>query len=102
MSVLDSNGNPVNTRNNPLAPIIQGLNVLHQRSEAQQMQLVQLGLLVEFLIEKMTTPDASGKPLLTFNQNEFETWSSARFEEIKQESERRMNASPTPAVNLEG
>lgn len=67
--------------------IIMALNTLTRRNQAQQLQIMQLGLLIEFLIEKLGArqlPD--GSSVFAVDETEYETWSTQRYEEIKAEA----------------
>lgn len=85
MSILDSSGMPV--RKTTDDQIILALNTLARRNQALQMQLMQLGMLVEFLMEKLSTthmPD--GSPLFAVDEKEFEDFSRRRYDEIKEQA----------------
>lgn len=82
MAVLDSSGMPV--RKTTDDQVIMALNTLARRNQAMQMQIMQLGLLVEFVIEKLSNismPD--GSPVFVVDDTEFEEFSRKRYEEIK-------------------
>ena len=82
MSVLDARGMPVQKISED--QIVTALNTLNRRNQAQQMQIMQMGLLIEFLIEKLSTrklPD--GDPIFTVSEQEYEDFSRTRYEEIR-------------------
>lgn len=104
MPLLDAQGAPV--RKTTDDQLILALNTLSQRNQSLQLQLMQLGLLVEFLIEKLgktTLPD--GSPVFSVEDSEFEEFSTRRYQEIQQEAKefnRLMQESKTKnPVNLE-
>lgn len=77
MSLFDAKGQVV--RKITDEQIITALNALAQRHQNQQMQLMQLGILVEYLIEK------SG---IVIDEDEFSTYAEKRYAEIRAESQR--------------
>ena len=85
MPLLDAQGAPV--RKTTDDQLILALNTLSQRNQSLQLQLMQLGLLVEFLIEKLgktTLPD--GSPVFSVEDSEFEEFSTRRYQENQQEA----------------
>lgn len=103
MSVLDARGNEVRKVSDD--QIIMALNTVAKRNQALQMQLMQLGLLVEFLIEKLgSVALADGTPVFSVDEKEFEDFSNKRYEEIKiqaQEFQELMDKEKeNPSVNL--
>jgi len=98
--VLGPNGQPVRKVTDD--QIITALNTLVQRNQALQMQVMQLGLLPEFVIDKLTsTKQADGSPLFVLDEKEFETFSTQRYAEIKEQAQQFQEQSNQPAVNLE-
>jgi hypothetical protein len=82
MAVLDSSGMPIRKVSDD--QLIMALNTVARRNQALQMQLMQLGLLVEFLIEKLSaTALPDGSPVFSVDETEFEDFSRRRYEEIK-------------------
>lgn len=85
MPVLDARGRPV-TQYTPEQLAI-AINTLNRRNQAQQMQLMQLGLLIEFLIEKLSSrnmPD--GSAVFVVSEKEYEEFSTKRYAEIQEEA----------------
>ena len=85
MSLLDANGMPVRKATDD--QLIMALNTLARRNQALQMQIMQLGLLVEFVIEKLSSvqlPD--GAQLFAVDEKEFEDFSRRRYDEIKEQA----------------
>jgi hypothetical protein len=82
MSLFDASGMPIRKVTDD--QLIMALNTVARRNQALQMQLMQLGLLVEFVIEKLGSvqlPD--GTPVFAVDEKEFEDFSRRRYEEIK-------------------
>lgn len=86
MAVLDSSGMPV--RKTTDDQLIMALNTLARRNQALQMQIMQLGLLVEFVIEKLSATNlGDGTPVFTVDESEFEEFSRKRYAEIKEQAQ---------------
>lgn len=82
--------------------IITALNTLVQRNQALQMQVMQLGLLTEFIIDKLTDlKQSNGEPLFVLDEKEFEKFSEQRYAEIKEQAQQFQDRSNQPTVNLE-
>lgn len=106
MSVLDHKGRPVEKFTQD--QLITAINTLSRRNQAQQMQIMQMGLLVEFIIEKLsakTMPD--GTAVFTVSEKEYEDFSTKRYAEIQEEAKTfaelaaQKGANNDQALNLE-
>jgi len=104
MALLDANGIPVRKANDD--QLIMALNTLARRNQALQMQIMQLGLLVEFVIEKLSgTNLPDGTPVFNVDETEFEEFSRKRYAEIKEQatefSKLMAESEQTPSVDLQ-
>lgn len=105
-SLFDANGQPIRKVSDE--QLIMAMNTISRRNQSQQIQLMQLGILVEFLIEKLGKVTlADGNPVFSVEEKEFEDFSRKRYEEIKVEAaefnrliQERENGG-SPAVNLQ-
>lgn len=105
MSLYDSQGREI--RKVPEEQILNAINTLAKRTESHQMQLMQLGMLLEFVVEKLSNQTLpNGTKVLELIEDEFNTWSENRFAEIKSQAERfrelaQAQEANTPAVELD-
>lgn len=85
MSLVDPTGRPIKTENKiSEADLIQVLTSLRVRMDAANAQLVQLGLLLEYLYEQL------GKQGIEIPMDDFNTWAKSRYEEIQAEAKKMM------------
>lgn len=86
MALFDSQGREI--RKVPEDQLVNAINILAKRTESHQMQLMQLGMLLEFIIEKLSgTSMPDGTKVLDLAENEYDAWSQKRFAEIKEQAE---------------
>ena len=83
--VLDAQGNPIRqVSDNQLITAIQTLS---KRNQMMQSQLMQLGMLIEFMIEELgEVKDSNGSPLFSINETKYEQFSKKRMAEFQQEA----------------
>lgn len=113
MPVLDAQGREVRSVTDEA--LVKAINTLGQRTENQQYQIMQLGLLVEYLVEQLTNtsiPDPHQSkldrqeegtrflPLLVMDENDFKEWQEKRFAEIKEQSRRLVELAQQAPQNL--
>ena len=81
MSLLNAAGAPMTPQITPeqLTQLMTGLRI---RIDAANSQLVQLGLLVEYLYENLE------KQGMTMPMQEFPTWAEARYKEIQEQAKK--------------
>ena len=84
MSLLDSAGNPVQPQLDQ-SQVMQLMTGLRIRIDAANAQLVQLGLLVEYLYENLE------KLEIAIPMDEFPTWAEARYAEIQKQAQEAMD-----------
>ena len=84
MSIVDKNGNPVQP-NLDTQQVVQLMTGLRIRIDAANAQLVQLGLLVEYLYENL-----ENKFDIKMDMESFPTWAEARYKEIQAQAEAAM------------
>lgn len=64
------------------AETLQALSILNERTRSLQLQNFQLGLMLEWLFEKL----AASAVDITFDKDEFDVWARQRVEEVKTEA----------------
>lgn len=86
MSLVDATGNPIQPSldQNQMMQLMTGLRI---RIDAANAQLVQLGLLVEYLYEEL------GKRDIDIDMEDFPKWAEARYSEIQQQAKEAMEQS---------
>jgi hypothetical protein len=84
MSLLDATGNPVSPQVTP-EQMMQLMTGLRIRIDAANAQLVQLGLLVEYLYENLEQQGT------TIPMDEFPKWAEARYKEIQEQAKKAMS-----------
>jgi len=85
MSLVDSTGRPVSTEEGiSNSDLIQVLTSFRVRMDAANAQIVQLGLLLEYLYEQLE------KKGMEIPMEEFNAWAKTRYEEIQKEAEKMM------------
>lgn len=86
MPLVDPTGKPIKSENKISdSDLIQVLTSLRVRMDAANAQLVQLGLLLEYLYEQL------GKQGIEIPMDDFNTWAKKRYEEIQEEAKKMMN-----------
>lgn len=85
MPILDPSGAPIRKISDD--QIISAINTIGRRNQTQQLQIMQLGLLIEFLIEKLGATSIQGEPVFVIDEQEFDNFSKRRYEEIKVEAQ---------------
>jgi len=83
MSILDKDGNPVQPQLDT-QQVVQLMTGLRIRIDAANAQLVQLGLLVEFLYENLESHD------IKIDMEPFPEWAQTRYKEIQEQAESAM------------
>lgn len=83
MSFVDSEGNPVGAQvsQEDLAQVLTGFRI---RIDAANSQLIQLGLLVEYLYEGLEAQD------IKIEMEKFPEWAEVRYKEIQEEARQAM------------
>ena len=83
MSFVDSEGNPVAPQisQEDITQVLTGFRI---RIDAANAQLIQLGLLVEYLYEGLEKQD------IKISMEEFPEWAQARYKEIQAEAQQTM------------
>ena len=83
MSLVDSQGNPVTPQldQGQMVNMMSGLRI---RIDAANAQLVQLGLLVEYLYENLEKQD------IKISMEDFPVWAEARYKEIQTQAQEMM------------
>ena len=86
MALVDATGNPIQPKLDPnqMMQLMTGLRI---RIDAANAQLVQLGLLVEYLYEEL------GKQGTTIDMEAFPVWAEARYNEIQAQAKEAMEQS---------
>jgi hypothetical protein len=62
--------------------IVQALSVLNDRTKQFQLQNFQLGLMVEWMFEKLAASSLD----ISFDRDEFDVWARKRVEEVRVEA----------------
>jgi len=83
MSILDKDGNPVQPQLDT-QQVVQLMTGLRIRIDAANAQLVQLGLLVEFLYENLESHN------IKIDMEPFPEWAQTRYKEIQEQAESAM------------
>lgn len=83
MSFVDSEGNPVAPQitQEDITQVLTGFRI---RIDAANAQLIQLGLLVEYLYEGLEKQD------IKISMDEFPEWAQTRYKEIQSEAQQTM------------
>lgn len=99
-SVLGPNGQPARQGPDRFQQVLLGFA---HRIEQSQQQIIQLGLLVEFLVHKVqTSTHPDGSPLIVIGDTEFGEWTQERFAEIQREAAMvQETAANQPDIRLE-
>ena len=86
MSIVDASGNPIQPKldQNQMMQLMTGLRI---RIDAANAQLVQLGLLVEYLYENLSEQGVN------VDMEEFPTWAEKRYSEIQEQAKQAMQES---------
>ena len=86
MSIVDASGNPIQPKldQNQMMQLMTGLRI---RIDAANAQLVQLGLLVEYLYENLSEQG------INVDMEEFPTWAEKRYSEIQEQAKQAMQES---------
>ena len=86
MALVDSRGNPVQPKleNDQIMQLMTGLRI---RIDAANAQLVQLGLLVEYLYEQLAEAGT------TISMEKFPKWAEARYAEIQKQAQEAVDQS---------
>ena len=86
MALVDSTGNPIQPKldQNQMMQLMTGLRI---RIDAANAQLVQLGLLVEYLYENLSEQG------ITIEMEDFPKWAETRYAEIQQQAKQAMDQS---------
>tara|TARA_B100001123_G_C14670097_1_gene773187 strand:+ start:154 stop:585 length:432 start_codon:yes stop_codon:yes gene_type:complete len=86
MALVDSTGNPIQPKldQNQMMQLMTGLRI---RIDAANAQLVQLGLLVEYLYENLSEQGIS------IEMEDFPKWAESRYAEIQQQAKEAMEQS---------
>ena len=86
MSLVDASGNPIQPKldQNQMMQLMTGLRI---RIDAANAQLVQLGLLVEYLYENLSEQG------ITVDMENFPKWAETRYAEIQQQAKQAMDQS---------
>ena len=93
MSLVDANGNPVTPKLDQ-GQFINMMNGLRIRIDAANAQLVQLGLLVEYLYENLEEKGIS------VDMDAFPTWAEARYKEIQEQAKSMMESTEEEVQNI--
>ena len=93
MSLVDAQGNPVTPQldQGQMVNMMSGLRI---RIDAANAQLVQLGLLVEYLYENLEKQD------IKISMEEFPVWAEARYKEIQTQAQEMMESTKEEVENI--